>query len=967
MRKRTPGVALFAAIALATGSSRAANGSLGSLTTQQCSGRSCTFATDAGDTLVLTAYGDAMVRVRAVAAGQTLHAEDRYPMVQSHALGGTLVAKDEGALVRVTSKNVTVEVTKSPLRLRFVDGAGKPLLEEDKLLGLSTGNRPLELKINGAVARAALAFPATGWKHWSSVTPTVALAAGSNVVRLTAIGASGANIDYLRVNGTTYEAENAARTGPVNSTEYPGYSGTGFLDFQNAAGDFLEWTVNVPAAGNYPLEIGYANGSPIVETFVPSAGEHFAGLGHGPYGRVDKLDLRGSVISRNRALQSSLVVPFYMSSKGYGVFLDSSYANTFSFLDGAYSLALASGQMDYFFIAGPTFGEVLERYTLLTGRPRLPPLAAFGLGLSDKIGDALPSDEAFWKETVGRMRKEGYTFDTIVHDNAWRGGKTAPWRWDTTRFPDPKEFATWSKQNGVVNQLDFNRADAPLSAGWLPGLALPGTTDWPDFSGTAARMWFWQLLKSESFDPALGYPGDFVWLDEFDEDVTPTGTLANGWDWDENANLYFFQMAQAVGEGWDATFAGAKRPYIMARGMTAGAQRWSSLWSGDIQNTYGEMKTQIRGMLASGLSGFPYWTHDAGGFFDKPSDAMYRQWSLAMGSFSPTWKPHGPPLRFPWLFGQAAQDDMHAYGKLRMELMPYLYTYAALAETTGAPIARAMFFDYQAEPDAWTHDLQYLWGRELLVAPTTDDGGGTVSVWLPPGDWYAFDDPGKPREHGPKTLEVPAPTGKLALFVKAGAIVPRAIASLGTASWDRERRVVDVHVGAAGRFTLHEDDGLSEAHLKGGRALTPMVYEELGGLQLTLGPEDGTYANVPAARRYEVRFHGLAAPLPLAVNGVTLPPSSVAWSDEKKTLTATLPSFSRETKIVIKGPEAPLDGGTPGGDGGTPGAAPGDAAADGGCGCHASPATGTGAALVVTAAALAFARLRRRRRGPQAS
>jgi alpha-glucosidase (family GH31 glycosyl hydrolase) len=948
----------------------AANGSLGALTAQQCSGRTCTFTTDAGDTLVLTAYGDSMVRVRAVAAGQALYAPDRYPMVQDHELGGALAVKDEGTRLRVTSKGVTIEVTKSPLRLRFVDTAGKSLLEEDLLLGLSTGNRPLELRVNGAVARPTLAFPVTGWTHWSSVTTNVTLNAGNNTLRLTAIGASGSNIDYVRVDGATYEAENdpAIRVGPIYSTEYPGYSGTGYVDFQNATGDSLELIVNVPTAGTYPLEIRYANGSPVVESFVPSPGEHFAGLGHGPYGRVDKLDLRGSVVSRNRAIQSSLVVPFYMSSKGYGVLLDSSFANTFSFLDGTYSLALANGQMDYFFVAGPSFGEILERYTRLTGRPRLPPLSSFGLGLSDKIGDALPSDEKWWKDNITRMRGEGYTFDTIVHDNSWRGGKTAPWTWDKTRFPDPKEFATWCKTNGIVNQLDFNRADAPLSAGWQPSLALPGTTDWPDFSGTAARSWFWQLLKSESLDPALGYPGDFLWLDEFDEDVTPNAKLANGWDWDEGANLYFFHMAQAVGEGWDATFAGKKRPYIMARGMTAGAQRWSSLWSGDIQNTYGEMKQQIRGMLASGLSGFPYWAHDAGGFFNLPSDAMYRQWSLAMGSFSPMWKPHGPPLRFPWQFSKEAQDDTRTYGRLRMELMPYLYTYAALAEQTGAPIARAMFFDYAGEAEAWTRDLQYMYGRELLVAPTTDDGGGAVSVWLPPGAWYSFADPGKAREQGPKTIDVPVPTGKLALFVKAGAILPRALDSKGTASWDREKRVLDVYSGAAGTFTIHEDDGLSEAHLKGSRALTPIAYEEANGLSLAIGPEDGSYTGAPAARLYEVRFHGLSAPVALAVNGELLasnaPDASpgsgaVVWDEASKTLTAFLRSYPRQTKIVIRGPERP-DGGA-GGDAGIP-APGGEGEADGGCGCHASSTTGTGAALFATGALLALAHVRRKRR-----
>lgn len=963
----------FVLTLLAAGAAHAAGGALTAYASHQCSGRTCTFESATGQELRLTAYGDHMIRVQAVTAGQAYYPDDRYPMVKSHAMGGALTANDQGASVKVASAGMTVQVEKNPLRVRLVDGAGNTLLEEDTTKQSTTGDRPLALTVNGSPVGAGLSFPFTGWKNWRTVTVQATLQAGANLVRITAAGASGGNIDSLKVNGTTYEAENATRQGVTVGTQYPGYTGTGYADFTNLNNDYVEFSVNVPSTGTYNLDFVYANGAPPSLAFKPSAQEHFVGLGHGTYGRVDKLDLKGSVVAHNRALQSPLVVPLLVSSKGYGVFVNTSFATTFSLTDTDYSVALAGGQLDYFLIDGPRPADILDRYTQLTGRPRLPPLSAFGLSLSDKIGDALPSDEAWWKAQVTRLRQEGYPIDVIVHDNSWRGGKTAPWRWDTTRYPDPAEFETWCKQNGVTNQLDFNRADAPLSAGWQPSYALPGTTDWPDFSAGTPQTWFWTLLRTQSFDPPKQYPGDSLWLDEFDEDVTPTGKLANGWDWEEAANLYFFWMAQSVGEGWDTVLGGTKRPYVMARGMTAGAQRWSSLWSGDIQNTYDEMKQQIRGMLAAGLSGFPFEAHDAGGFFNKPTDAMYRQWSLAMGSFSPMWKPHGPPLRFPWLFGTEAQNDARKYGALRMELVPYTYTYAARAEESGAPLARAMAFEYPEAPEAWSRDLQYMWGHEILVAPATNDGGGTVNVWFPPGAWYDLWDDA--RVDGGAARDVAAPTGRLPLFVRAGAIVPRALASLGTALWDRTVRVVDVYAGASGTFTLHEDDGVSEAHLAGKRSKTPMTYTDGAAMKLEIGPEDGTYTGAPSQRRYRARFHGLADQVSLFANSQPLRVASseqdandnggLFWDAQKKVLLAVVNAVPVGQKLVLSVQKFPGDDGgvSPGADGGV---GPGDGAApggsSGGCGCAEVPARTSGGAGVALALSALLLRARGRRR-----
>ncbi|HTO93360.1 MAG TPA: hypothetical protein VMM80_03285, partial [Bacteroidota bacterium] len=169
----------------------------------------------------------------------------------------------------------------------------------------------------------------------------------------------------------------------------------------------------------------------ISESFRCDPGEHFTGLGHGFFGRSGGIDLAGRTAERNYGTahgnQAPLIVPFYISSRGYGVFLHSTFPNSFSFgHEGLYGFSIrGAGRMDFFVIAGPSPADVIGRYTQLTGRPRFPPLAAFGLGLSDKGNDERspdPSDERWWKRKVAAHRAAGFPLDHLINDNRWRAG-----------------------------------------------------------------------------------------------------------------------------------------------------------------------------------------------------------------------------------------------------------------------------------------------------------------------------------------------------------------------------------------------------------------------------------------------------------------------------------------------------------------------------------------------------------------
>jgi alpha-D-xyloside xylohydrolase len=631
----------------------------------------------------------------------------------------------------------------------------------------------------------------------------------------------------------------------------------------------------------------------VVQRFARATGERFVGLGHSYFGRVERLELGGASVTPRYGTvqfeQAPLVVPFYLSSRGYGVLVNTRFDTRFHMNDGAgYGFDLTNAangaRLDYFVIVAADPAGVLDRYTELTGRPRLPRLAMLGLALSDK-GAPAESDAAWWQRTVLAHRAAGYPLDHMVNDNRWRaGGGTrcmSRFEWERARYPDPAAFEAWAVSEGLVTTLDFNRCIANQSDGWMPSYNIPTPTgiefpdSAPDLSREEVRAWWWDLMFRQALDPALSYPGSALWIDEFDEmgSAPDTMLLGNGRSWREARNGWFALAARAlVADGWNGSIGG-ERPFVWVRGMAAGAQRWATMWSGDIEPTFAEMRRQTRGMQAAGLAGFPFWGHDAGGFFaDRIGAAefepLYQQWSMAMGSFSPYWKPHGqghsrwPVDRAPESRGIAAR-----YAELRYRWMPYTYSAAHVAHERGLPIARAMALVHPEEAVAWSADLQYHWGDHVVVAPSANAGDSTVDVWLPPGTWFDYWT-GQSLSGG-TTIAYPAPRGRIPLFVRAGAVIPMAPYAESTAFMRRD--VLEVHVwrGADGSFELIEDDGVSERFASGERRTTRLVWNDSTS-ELSIAAAEGTYEGAPAARSLRVFVQG--SPLQCArVNGTELP------------------------------------------------------------------------------------------------
>ena len=697
-------------------------------------------------------------------------------------------------------------------------------------------------------------------------------------------------------------------------------------------------------------------GSIIKQDFKPTKSEHFLGLGQKPLGYQEHVDLQGVSTSRNygefsipgRGAQGNLLVPFFMSSKGYGLYMNSTFPNDFSFNhNGEYYISFdtqgAEGQMDFVFIKGPKLPDILDRYTQLTGRPRMIPKSMFGLHLSDNDPriDGKPIDHKWWKQMINEHRKAGFPLDHAVFDNDWRPGLTpdrdgqwsgSKFEFNYERFPDPQAFGNFLDELGITLTLDLNLNNCNDSWGWRPEYNISvvencpddNSDSYPDYTDPEVRNWVWQLFWNKALNPELDYPCDGLWIDEVDgvwNQCVPDSTiLSNGRTWGEMKNYYYFLVAKAIAqEGWinenesgGHSIGESKRPYIWLRGGTAGGQRYGTHWTGDIHFTQDALQGQIISMQASGLSGYPFFNHDAGGFVEDepgPSDSLYIQWAMAFGSFTPIWRPHGYGRpRWPLNRSKACQQAAMKYGKLRYKLMPYIYTMAHIANQTGIPMARSMSLVYPDSKEAWEHELQYLWGSEMLIAPGLNLAGkdSVQNIWLPKeNDWYyCWDDE---KIDGGQIIKHKAIYGELPIFIKTGAIIPKRKYAKST-FWLSDRfLILDVYSGSDGEFILQEDDGVSERYMtKDEIRKTKITYED-SAQKLVIHPAYGTYKGAAKNRKYKVRIHGLKNPKKVTLNGQeidltksgedTKNPEYAEW--EKGTLSIKSRSYPVKDKLTI--------------------------------------------------------------------
>ncbi|WBB94856.1 alpha-xylosidase [Solwaraspora sp. WMMA2059] len=519
------------------------------------------------------------------------------------------------------------------------------------------------------------------------------------------------------------------------------------------------------------------------ESFDAPGDERFVGLGE-KFTRLDKRGQRALMWNfdafGSESDRSHKNVPLYLSDRGYGVLVDSGMPVEFDICSSTHScvqILVPDDLIDYYVIAGPTPAEILDRYDGLTGRPVLPPKWAFGTWISS--GFFVDSQDKVL-DRARRIRADGIPCDVLHLDCYWQAdGAWSDLAWDATNFPDPADMlatlagqgfkvSLWMNPYIMTGSPVFAQADAAgyflrrpdgstyIADVWHGSYPVCGIVD---FTNPAATEWFTGLLRD------LLRQGAMVFKTDFAEGVPADAVAHNGMTGVELHNVYTLLFNDAVAA---VTREVAGHGMVWARSSFLGGQRHPAQWSGDVNATYPGMASTLRGGLSHGLSGVPFWSHDAGGFHGTPTPDLYVRWAQ-FGAFSPLVRFHGTTSRLPWDFpDDAARDAVEAI-RLRYRLMPYLYSAAVTAARTGAPMMRALLVDAPDDPAAWGAELEYRLGTDLLVAPMISPDGRR-HVYLPAGDWV---DHWTGRTHtGGRHLLVETPLDRIPLFVRHGALIP---------------------------------------------------------------------------------------------------------------------------------------------------------------------------------------------------
>lgn len=522
-------------------------------------------------------------------------------------------------------------------------------------------------------------------------------------------------------------------------------------------------------------------------SFHADPDEIFVGSGE----RFTKLDLSGKTFQlknqdgqgvNNRRTYKN--IPFYLSSRMYGLFLHTSSYGKFSFADHStrsVQILCEEEVLDIFLFGGDSAEEILYGYRQITGFPSIPPLWSFGTWMSRMT--YFSADEV---ETIcNRLRQEDYPCDVIHLDTGWfRTDWLCEWKFNPERFPDPAGFISKLRKDGFkvslwqmpyvayeAQQLEEATQNNYISktleikqAGGsnFSALDYAGTID---FTYPKAVQWYKDLLKN------LLEMGVVCIKTDFGEDIHMDAEY-HAMSPEKLNNLYALLYQKAA---FEITKEVTGDGIVWARAGWAGCQRFPLHWGGDAAASWDGMAGSLKGGLQLGLSGFAFWSHDVPGFHGVPDfmnsvipDDLYVRWTQ-FGVFTSHIRYHGTSKREPYEY-PAIADVIRKWWKLRYALIPYILQQSEKSTMTGLPVLRALIFHHPEDKFCWHIDDQYYFGSDFLVAPVMNSANRR-DVYLPDGKWVNFFS-GEIIE-GEKWLKgIEIPLDEMPVWVKYGSEIP---------------------------------------------------------------------------------------------------------------------------------------------------------------------------------------------------
>ncbi len=570
--------------------------------------------------------------------------------------------------------------------------------------------------------------------------------------------------------------------------------------------------------------------------------------------------------------------------------------------------------MDYYFIAGKNFDEVISGYRTLTGKASLYPKWVLGFWQSRERYKSSQEIE----ETLAEFRKRHIPVDNIVQDwNYWKLDSWGSHEFEADRYPNPQAMldnvhkmhgrfmiSVWPKfYDTVKNYKELDKK------GWMYHQAVKDDIhDWLGFRGSfydaydaGARKMFWRqmdenLYSKYNHDGIAGV--DAWWMDASEpnvRDCTPmwyrkalSGPTALGTS-TEFFNAYSTVNADAIYNGQRSVYKGKDnepRVFLLTRSGFAGEQRFSTAtWSGDIATRWEDMRAQMTAGLNYSMSGVPFWGMDQGGFcvenryvaaqqlYDKSGveNEDLKEWRELQtrwnqfGAFIPLFRAHGQwPLREIWNIApdnHPAYKSFVYYDKLRYRLMPYLYSMAGWAHFKDYTLMRALVMDFNGDKEVENIGNQWMFGPALMACPVGYYKARNRSVYFPKqSGWYDL----YTNEYieGGQSLVVDAPYECIPVYVREGAIIPFG----PEMEWSDEKPAelinLYVYAGKNGSFQLYEDEGVNYNYEKGKYATIDITYDD-ASKTVKFGARKGQFNGMLKNRCFNVVLITKDAPKPL--------------------------------------------------------------------------------------------------------
>lgn len=527
-------------------------------------------------------------------------------------------------------------------------------------------------------------------------------------------------------------------------------------------------------------------------------------------------------------------IPFFMSNRGYGMFMHTSAPVTCDFgatYIGLNKMFMGDENLDLFVFFGEP-KDILDEYTDLVGKPGMPPLWSFGTWMSRIT--YFSEKEGY--DVAANIRKNKYPCDVIHFDTGWFDVDwQCDYKFSENRFQNPQQMLKDLKSQGFHVCLWQLPYFTPKNR-YFPELieknmyVKNGNGELPyedvvlDFSNPETVNWYQNKLAG-----LLNIGVSAIKVD-FGEAAPLNGIYASGKSgWYEH-NLYPVRYDMAVSE---ITKKLHNENIMWARAAWAGSQRYPLHWGGDAATTNTGMLGTLRAGLSFGLSGFSFWSHDMGGFVKSTPEDLYCRW-LPFGFLTSHTRAHGAPPTEPWLYdSKRVQDVFRKSAEMKYRLMPYVYAQAKECTEKGLPMLRALFVEFPDDPGAWRVDDEYLFGSQILVAPLLESGITGRSVYLPEGKWIDYQTE-KVYEGGWHKIE--AGSLPIIMLVRDGSVLPHLKLAQSTSEMDWNKMSLKVYSAdkkqAEGLICLPTDNRIQVVKVDCAKA-KPQLLNQVEGTSLS--------------------------------------------------------------------------------------------------------------------------------------